>query len=155
VLSITNELLIDDSPPEQYLTMFLMRIDPLKNTLEFVGAGHPPGYVLNAQGEVRKQLDSHCSPLGWFRSAVYQLSEAIPIQEGEIIFMQTDGIPEAMSKQKEFFSDERALECLKQHKHKPAREILNHMLEEVRTFITPGKQRDDMTAVVIKRLRVD
>jgi serine phosphatase RsbU (regulator of sigma subunit) len=154
VLSITNELLIDDSPPEQYLTMFLVRIDPLDCTLEHIGAGHPPGYLLNAQGDVLKQLDSHCSPLGWFRTASYQLSSTLTMQPGDMVFMQTDGIPEAMSKQKEFFSDERVLDCLKRHKHRPAKEILQLVLEEVRAFIAPGKQRDDMTAVLIKRLPV-
>jgi serine phosphatase RsbU (regulator of sigma subunit) len=151
VLAITNELLIDDSPPEQYLTMFLLKIDPLNSTLEYVGAGHPPGYHLNAEGGIRQQLDSHCSPLGWFRGAAYQLSEPLSIQPGDMVFIQTDGIPEAMSKQKEFFSDHRVLDCLKRHKNESAKDILQHVLEEVRGFISPGKQRDDMTAVLIKR----
>ncbi len=155
VLSITNELLIDDSPPEQYLTMFFMRIDPAKNTVEYVGAGHPPGFLLNAQGGVRKQLDSRCSPLGWFRGTIYHLSDPIPIEVGDIIFMQTDGIPESMSKQKEFFSEERVLDCLKRYRDHSAKEILQLLLDEVRSFVSPGKQRDDMTAVVIKRIPVD
>jgi CheY-like chemotaxis protein len=154
VLSITNELLIDDSPPEQYLTMFLMRLDPAENTLEYVGAGHPSGYLLNAQGELKKELKSHCSPLGWFRTSAYHLSEQIPIEPGDMFFMQSDGIPEAMSKQKEFFGDERVLECLKQHRNEPAKAILQRILEEVRAFVAPGKQRDDITAIVIKRLPV-
>jgi sigma-B regulation protein RsbU (phosphoserine phosphatase) len=148
-------LLIDDSPPEQYLTMFLLRIDFANCTLEHIGAGHPPGYLLSAQGDVLKQLDSHCSPLGWFRTAAYQLSQPILIRPGDMVFMQTDGIPEAISKQKDFFTDERVLDCLRRHKHQPAREILQHLLEEVLDFIAPGKQRDDMTAVLIKRLPVD
>lgn len=155
VLSITNELLIDDSPPEQYLTLFLLRIDPVKNTLEYVGAGHPPCYLLDSQGEVRKQLGSHCSPLGWFRGTLYHLSEPIPILPGESVFMQTDGIPEALSKQKEFFGDERVLDCLRRHKGRSARDILQQLLEELRAFVSPGKQRDDITAVIIKRLPVD
>jgi serine phosphatase RsbU (regulator of sigma subunit) len=66
--------------------------------------------------------------------------------------MQTDGIPEAMSKSKLFFSDARVLDCLKHQREKPAEEILQNLLDEVREFVSTGKQRDDMTAVVLKVL---
>ncbi len=155
VLAVTNELLIDDSPPEQYLTLFLLRLNPHENTLEYVGAGHPPGYILNSQGDVRNQLDSNCSPLGWFRDTVYNLSEPIPLHPGDLVFMQTDGFLEAMSQNKEFFRDRGVLACLKQNRNLSAKKILQALLEEVRGFVAPGKQRDDMTAVLIKVLPGD
>jgi CheY-like chemotaxis protein len=150
VLSITNQLLLDDSPPEQYLTLFLIRLDPNRNTLEFVGAGHPPAYILGPDGNVREKLDSNCSPLGWFKDAAYCLSAEIPLEPGDVVYLQTDGFPEAMSIEKQFFGDQRALDCLKLNRDKSAREMLLALLEEVRNFGGTGKQRDDMTAVVIK-----
>jgi serine phosphatase RsbU (regulator of sigma subunit) len=83
------------------------------------------------------------------------LSDPIILNPGDVVFMQTDGIPEGMSKEKEFFADHRVLECLKNHRDKPAKEILNLLLEAVLGFVARGKQRDDMTAVIIKVLPRD
>lgn len=152
VLSVTNQLLLDDSPPEQYLTLFLIRLDPAESRLEFVGAGHPSAYILDAEGNIRQKLSSKCSPLGWFPDSDYPLSAPTRLDPGEVLFLETDGIPEAMSAEKDFFTDRRALESLKQNRHKPAREMLLALLEEVRAFVGPGGQRDDMTAVIIKNL---
>lgn len=155
VLGVTNELLIDDSPPEQYLTLFLVCLDPEQRSVCYMGAGHPPAYILDSNGGVRQQLDSQCKPLGWFRDTTYELSDPIPLQPGDIIFLLTDGIPEALSKEKEFFGDGRMLDCVKAHREQSAREILECLLESVRKFVASGRQRDDMTAVVIKVLPDD
>ncbi len=155
VLSITNELLIDDSPPEQYLTLFLVRLSPGRKTLEFAGAGHPPGYIMDELGNVRVQLDSKGSPLGWFRDSEYQLSEPIPFKPGDVLILLTDGITEAMTTDKNFYGEERLLNCIRQNRHKSAKEILRGLLDSVREFVGKGKQRDDMTAIAVKVLPTD
>lgn len=155
VLGVTNELLIDDSPPEQYLTLLLVCLDPEQRSICYMGAGHPPAYIMGADGAIRQQLDSQCKPLGWFRNTPYVLSDPIPLEPGDTIFLLTDGIPEALSRKKEFFGDGRMLECLKEHRQKSARKILERLLESVREFVDSRKQRDDMTAVIIKVLPED
>ncbi len=150
VLDVTNVLLIDDSPPEQYLTMFVMRIDQENRTLETLGAGHPPGYIIGANGKLRMQLDGKCSPLGWFPESKYAMSDPIPLETGDVIFMLTDGINEALSPEKEFFGTKRVIECLEQNHEKTAPEILKALWDQVRNFVGTGKRRDDKTAVCIK-----
>ena len=141
--------------PEQYLTLFVIRLNPDRKTLEYVGAGHPPGYIMDAQGNVRRQLDSKGSPLGWFRDSEYQLSEPIPLITGDVVLLLTDGITEAMTPEKNFYGEERLLDCIRQNRHKSAKDILRGLLDSVREFVGKGKQRDDMTAVAVKVLPSD
>ena len=62
----------------------------------------------------------------------------------------TDGVDEAMSPDNTIFGIERALEIVRTHRDKSARELVETLYAGVRQFSQNAPQQDDVTAVVIK-----
>ncbi|MBI3875404.1 MAG: SpoIIE family protein phosphatase, partial [Verrucomicrobia bacterium] len=103
VLTRANLVLAEDVGYERYVTVLLARLEPAARRLAYASAGHPPGYVLAADGEARLQLKRTGPPLGLKADTNYQSSPAITLAPGEIVLLLTDGIEEALSPANEFF----------------------------------------------------
>ena len=52
----------------------------------------------------------------------------------------------------ELYGWDRTMRCVRQHRHRPAEEILERLCQDVRRFAKGAPQKDDVTAVVIKVL---
>jgi serine phosphatase RsbU (regulator of sigma subunit) len=55
-----------------------------------------------------------------------------------------------MSREDELFGAERALDVVRQHRHKPAQQIVDELYKAVRKFSNNAPQIDDITAVIVK-----
>jgi len=62
----------------------------------------------------------------------------------------TDGIEECLAPDGTLFGTERALEVVRQHRQKPAQQIVEELYQAVRKFSGNAPQTDDVTAVVVK-----
>src|SRR6185369_11471674 len=56
ILNQANAVLAQDVGAERYVRILLARLDPCGRTLSYVNAGHPPAYVLDAQGNIKTTL---------------------------------------------------------------------------------------------------
>ena len=43
---------------EHFVTLILARLEPATRRLTYTNAGHPPGYVMDANGNVRAELEN-------------------------------------------------------------------------------------------------
>lgn len=75
----------------------------------------------------------------------------IHLQPGEVAVLYTDGIPEAVNAQNEFYGLERLYEVLQQNCDRPATEIRAAVIENIRQFIGDSRVLDDITLVVFKQ----
>lgn len=148
IVGLLNRALAGDT--DKFVTLFLAKLDPATRSMEYAGAGHPPGYVLDANGDVAGRLESTGLPLAILPDATYPALAAQPLRPGEMVLLLTDGIAEAHGPSQDMFGSERALRVVKAHRDRPAREVFNALFEAVREFCGPGYQPDDMTAVIIK-----
>src|SRR5687767_3072453 len=64
ILTSANRILAEDIGQERYVTLFLGKIDPHAHTFCYASAGHPTGYVLAANGEIKTLLKRTSVPLG-------------------------------------------------------------------------------------------
>ncbi|RLC50416.1 MAG: fused response regulator/phosphatase, partial [Candidatus Cloacimonadota bacterium] len=72
------------------------------------------------------------------------------LQEGDTIFLYTDGINEAMDVDYNEFSYKRMEDILNNIQGKMPKEIIEDTLEEVETFTLGAEQSDDITLLVLK-----
>ena len=72
------------------------------------------------------------------------------LENGQIIFLSTDGIWEACNLQGEMFGKEPIYDIIRNHSSLSANEILNAMLESLNSFQKGAKIEDDITLVIIK-----
>ncbi len=154
VLNRANRVLAEDLGNERFVTVLLARLDPADRTLVYANAGHPPGYVLDAAGEVKHLLKRGGVPLGVRPDTIYPESEPVSLEPGHTVVLLTDGFEETMSPDNEFFGTERVLATLRAHRHRSAQEIVEALHAAVRAFAQGAAQLDDLTTVVVKVLGV-
>jgi serine phosphatase RsbU (regulator of sigma subunit) len=149
LLHAVNERLVEDIGAGRFVTMFLARLDPRTRGLVYSNAGHWPGYVFDARGEVKLVLQSASPPLGLNQRRDVPDRPAIMLDSGDLVFLLSDGIVEAISGSGEFFGIDRALEVVRAHRHEAPGEIISALFHEVREWFQSA-QGDDLTAIVIK-----
>ncbi len=149
ILTLTNDALVSDLEQDRYATLIFCRLDPDSKTIIYASAGHPSGYILNANGEVKRVLDSTDIPLGFSKHA-FACQSPISLEPGEILALLTDGITEAERPDETSFGAENALEFIRAHRQESAQEIVNELYKAVRDFSDGMPQNDDITAVICK-----
>jgi sigma-B regulation protein RsbU (phosphoserine phosphatase) len=150
VLSLTNNALVSDLEMDRYATLIFCRLCPENRTVVYSSAGHTPGFILNAAGELKRTLDSTDIPLGFLPKHSFGFSELIQMEEGDILALLTDGITESERPDQNFFGMENAREFIRAHRHESAEEIVNGLYRAVRSFSQGLPQTDDITVVVCK-----
>jgi PAS domain S-box-containing protein len=149
LLASLNQTLAPDLGGAQFVTLLLARIDPRERTIEYLGAGHEPCYVLRRSGET-VTMSSTAPPLGLFGETEFGPSQTISLEHGDTIVLLTDGVSETFSADGTPFDANRALEYVRSHSADSAAEILRGVYECARAFANGEPQRDDLTLVVCK-----
>ncbi len=152
ILARTNARLSAESDPGMFVTLFLGCLDPRARTLVYASAGHPPGFVIGRDGQLRCTLDSTSLPLAIDPGAQFPAAGPIVLQPGDTMLVLTDGVLEAADPTEDFFGSERVLDTLRAHRHESAAEIVEALHRAVSAFTHPDRPQDDVTAVVIKVL---
>ncbi|MBN8247410.1 MAG: SpoIIE family protein phosphatase [Verrucomicrobia bacterium] len=152
IVTHTQELLAEDLDKERYITLLLVRLDPVTRMLTFTNAGHPAGQILDAAGRVKAVLKRSGRPLGHQGAVPFLKPEPVSLASGDILLLLTDGIDEAMNRDEEIFGMERALEVVRRHRDRPAAEMVEALCAAARAFTAPETQADDYTVVIVKVL---
>ncbi len=152
ILALANRLLIEDVSHDHFVTLFLGRLDARKRTFTYSSAGHPEGYILDAAGNVKRELKSTGLPLGVDKTAVFASSPIIKLNPGDMVFILTDGVFEALSLTDEPFKIGRVLETVRDHRHESAQRIVDSLYDSIIEYCRGQKLHDDITAIVIKVL---
>ena len=74
------------------------------------------------------------------------------MEDGDVLLLFTDGIPECRSHDGTFFGSERVLEVARSHLQAPAYALVHRIGRAVREFGGGLAQRDDSSLVVCKRV---
>lgn len=150
IMTRANAPLAQDVGTERFVTLLLVQLDPGARTLTYVNAGHPSGYVFAASGEIRATLKRTSLPLGIRADTVYSAAPPITLGPGEILVLVTDGFEEAVAPDGRVFGIERVFNVVREHRERPAQEIVHALCHGVHAFLQNTPQADDVTVVVAK-----
>jgi predicted ATPase/serine phosphatase RsbU (regulator of sigma subunit)/tRNA A-37 threonylcarbamoyl transferase component Bud32 len=75
----------------------------------------------------------------------------VQLQPGDGVVLYTDGITEAINPAEELYGIERLCQNISQHWHKPARDIQQAVIEDLRSHISDQKIFDDITLLILKQ----
>ena len=150
VLALTNRALNADVDEGRFVTLFLARLDPAERTLVYANAGHPSGFILGADGSIKRELESTGLPLGVLDEAEFPEVGPIALAEGDVVLLLTDGIVEATNPDREPFGFERAIEVVRAHRDRPAAEVVLALHEAVRRFAGDTGLIDDVTSLIVR-----
>ncbi len=146
-----NKLVYENSPAERFITFFIMILDCSSHTMTYVNAGHNFPYLLRPDSGTMIELEASGLPLGMLDEVAYE-SKQLSLHRNDILALYTDGVTEAMDKAKQLYSEERLKSILRNEMAKPACEIKDHILQDVRVFIGHEPPSDDLTLLVLKHV---
>lgn len=151
ILTRANGTLVKEIEENRFVTLFFARLDPHSRSLTYASAGHPSGYVISAQGEIRHRLESTGPPLGIFADSQFPGNGPLTLEPGDILLLLTDGVLETRNPERmDEYGTQRALDVVIANRHRTAAEIVAALYQAVRQFAQPDRQLDDITVVVVK-----
>lgn len=136
------------SAENKFITMIMVAIDSENGTIQYVNAGHNPGYLI-VDGKL-EQLKSQGLPIGILPNSRYvATTRAFPA--GSCAVLYSDGITEAEDIADEEFGNERLEALLEQHVGYSAELIRDQIATAVDSFVGEAPQKDDETIVIVQR----
>lgn len=147
ILVNVNELLQKDEITDKFATLFLADFDPATKRLRYANAGHNYPIVISAGDN--QELDRGGLLLGAFRDVAYDEGE-IQLKSGDILFLYTDGLNEAVDDDDSQYGEDRAVDLIRKHQNLTAPEIQQKIVDDVRGYASQTALQDDMTLVILK-----
>jgi len=134
---------------EKYATMFYYMYNFDNGILTFSNGGHNPLLIYHKKLNQVKEYDTEGAPVGVMQETQYE-KKSIQLDEGDVIFLNTDGITEAENIKHEFFDENMFNDVILKYSHLPATEIKNKIINDIQQFVGSAPQHDDMTLLVFK-----
>jgi phosphoserine phosphatase RsbU/P len=132
-----------------YFTLVAARLDLSARTLEFAGAGHPPGMIVKP-GEAPRLLESRSSVLGLLQDAVdTENAMQVPVASSERVILYTDGFTESFNEKDDMLGVEGLAEIVRETAILPLPEMTQAIVNRVAAF-RRGPAADDMSLVVVE-----
>lgn len=151
ILSCVHAALADDLiKTGRLVTALLLVFEPDTKQLWYCNAGHPKGYVFDAHGAVKHVLSETGRPLGLFKSYTCRSKGPIVLEEGDLVFLCTDGLTETISPDGTLLGEERVIKYVQEHIHQSCEEIINGLYGEAASFRSSIPQIDDITIAMLK-----
>ncbi len=150
LLKHLNELLVDDTGGERFMTMLLVMLNGSTGEMAWASAGHGPPMVYLASEDRFAEHKGGGIPLGLFAGKEFETYQAGPFSPGDIVVLSTDGLWEAKQTDGEFYGIERLQRAIRDSAKLNAEDIATAIRADHKRACGEGSQEDDMTFVVAK-----
>lgn len=149
-----NRHLLEVSTSGMFVTVLYGILNRVTREFRFARAGHEYPIILDSRGRPVELTQTTGRLMGLFDDLSLQ-EESIIFPPGGIALIFSDGITEAMNEHGEQYGASGALDFLSRHvgsysPHKPACDVCERLLLELRSFVGPELQQDDITIVAIQ-----
>jgi sigma-B regulation protein RsbU (phosphoserine phosphatase) len=152
VLTEMNRLFYRNVERGHFISMIYGVFDVGRKELRVARAGHSPVMHHAADTGVDfiqpRGIALGCEAGDIFKANIEELT--VPLISGDVFVFYTDGYPEAMTRAREEYGEERLAETLTRYGGSSAEDILSQLYRETRRFTGRIEQHDDMTMVVVR-----
>jgi sigma-B regulation protein RsbU (phosphoserine phosphatase) len=146
-----NELILNDSRTDQFITLFYGVLDPTPATLRFANAGHNP--PLMVRGESGLVFSLHAPGIALCIMHPIRLTESeVQFDVGDVLLMYTDGVTDALNDHTEEFGVEQLTRLLAENRHLSVHDLVRTIVDAIHQFVGSTETFDDMTIVALKRV---
>jgi sigma-B regulation protein RsbU (phosphoserine phosphatase) len=151
VISALNKVIYEHTAGGTFITIFYGVLDFYEATITYCNAGQSPPVLVHHRQVVR-QLDNTDIVIGVDEDAVYRNS-VVPLHEGELLFLYTDGITDELDERDEPYGEARLISELARIHEKAPSAIAECIHDDVLRH-TAGKPQDDLTLLVVRVLEL-
>jgi sigma-B regulation protein RsbU (phosphoserine phosphatase) len=136
----------------RFTTAFLAEIDPQTRAMRYINAGHNYPILRRASGSIER-LETGGPPFGvplFSDTEIVYGVGLIQLEPGDLLFIFTDGVAEAVNEKGEEFGEARIVPAILSMPSGTASAVLNRVMSDVNTFVGYARQHDDITALVLR-----
>jgi len=150
LLQHLNNLLVEVTGGNRFMTMVLITIDGERGELRMASAGHDPPIVYRPDEDRFVDLQTGGLPLGIVPDEQYKEFTCDVLPPGAVVLASTDGVWEARNESDEMFGKDRVCEIIRANADRSAQEIADAIVEGVQDFCGEARQLDDITFVLAR-----
>lgn len=132
---------------ERFVTAFYAVLNRKTRQLVYANAGHPFPLWYSAAQKSCVELPARGFLLGVMPDEVY-VERTVDLEPGDRLCLFTDGVTDCRDDRGETLGHQRLVEILQANATRPAADVTNGIVEEIKRFCGATKPTDDMTLVV-------
>jgi phosphoserine phosphatase RsbU/P len=146
-----NDELCEEADTGMFVTLLVCVLDTETGMLEYSNAGHLSPFLLQVDGTVGPLDGGHGPALALARGLGFATAKH-QLQPGDSIFMFTDGVTEALSDKRDFYTPRRLQIVLRDVCALPVQRITRSVIQDVRAFAADEEQADDISVLALRWL---
>ena len=149
ILKYVNEQLCEGNKAELFVTVWLAILDVTTGKGLAANAGHEHPAICRSGGQFELDIYRHSPAVATMDGMRFREHE-FELHPGDRLFVYTDGVPEATSKEKELFGTDRMLEALNSQPDALPDQILANVRKHIDGFVKDAEQFDDLTMLCLE-----
>ena len=149
VLTSVNAQLCENNDATMFVTCWIGVLDIESGRLVYGNAGHNPPLIKRAGGSFEYLKMEPGFVLAGLPTIQYKQFE-LDLRRGDVIYLYTDGVTEAMNAGEELFGEQRLLDTLNSAGDIEMNRLLPHVKAAIDSFVGTADQFDDITMLGLK-----
>jgi sigma-B regulation protein RsbU (phosphoserine phosphatase) len=149
ILTAVNSELAENNESSMFVTVFLCILNIQTGELTYTNAGHNPPYIKTSDDRLITLNQRHGPVAGAIDGVAYGQSMA-QLDSGDYVILFTDGVTEAMSPERELFSEERLEALLEGTAMVTTEHAVNLVFDAVVEHADTADQSDDITVLAVE-----
>jgi len=145
-----NKYLVENTPANRFVTLFIAELNPATHEIKFINAGHNPPLLGRADGAI-EQLESGGLPLGLMEYSDYEAGFT-RLNSGDALIIYSDGVSEANNIREEEFGLDRLSQVITSNISRSASGIRDKVESALSDFTGTAPANDDITLVIVKKV---
>ncbi len=153
ILFSVNNILAADNESCMFTTVFCAILDITTGEVRYANAAHNPPLIIDSQGVCYLTLKPELM-LGAKADTVYETGR-LTLKSGDALFLYTDGVTEARSKNDELYGEQRLNNALQLAPKDSLEEMIHYIGTDLVRYANGAPQSDDITMLAIKMSKKD
>ena len=153
MLCSLNETLASNLADDMFISMLYMVLNLETHQLSFARAGHEAPILVRQGATHAERPEAPGMAIGLADNSIFESvvqTRNISLHPGDLLVTYTDGISEAMNPDDEEWGTQALVQSVEQMAKLSARELLDHIRQEVLDFAGNTRQYDDMTMLALR-----
>ena len=149
VFETVNNQLCENNDAAMFVTAFLGVLEISSGAFVYVNAGHNPPLMKRRE---QKFEWLHAKPgvvLAGMEGLTYQ-EDRLVFESGDVLYLYTDGVTEAVNERNELFSSERLADTINNIATAKPQDLLGAIKKEIDAFANGAEQADDITMLALE-----
>lgn len=149
VLRKLNALLIPESDPQTFVTVFYGVLNVHTGEVQYSNGGHNLPYIVRALGEVEQVPMTDGALLGKIPHLDYE-TKRFQLGKGDSVFIYTDGVSEAMDSAMNMYQEDRLEAYLAKAAGSTIVDMVEGSIADLKRHTRDAAQSDDITVLTLR-----